>query len=83
MYTHLMYATMLCMKLVSWKQGYIECTVNDCTHALNLSNQYLTLLLLYKPAAWSSTLHTVLVRCTTSFRVVQLMYRPLHNCYLT
>ena len=83
MYTHLMYATMLCMKLVSWKQGYIECTVNDYTHALNLSKQYLTLLLVYKPAAWSSTLHTVLVRCTTSFMVVQLMYRPLHNCYQT
>ena len=44
MYTHLMYATMLCMKIVSWKQGYIECTVNDYTHALNLNNQYLTLL---------------------------------------
>ena len=36
MYTHLMYAMMLCMKIVSWKQGYIECTVNDYTYALNL-----------------------------------------------
>ena len=73
-----MYAMTLCMKLVSWKEGYIECTVNGYAHALNLSNQYLTLLLVYKPAAWSSTLHTVFVICTRSFRVVQLMYRPLH-----
>ena len=50
--------------------------VNIYAHAHNLNNQYLTLLL-YKPAAWSSTLHTVFVICTTSFRVVQLMYRPL------
>ena len=77
MYSRLMYAMMLCMKLVSCKQGYIECTVNDYTHALNLSNQYLTLLLVYKPAAWTSTLHMVLVICTTSFRFVQLMYSPL------
>ena len=46
-------------------------------HALNLNNQYLTLLFVYKPSAWTSTLHTVLVICTTSFRVVQLMYSPL------
>ena len=72
-----MYAMMLCMKLVSWKQGYIECTVSDYAHALNLKNQYLTLLYVYKPAAWNSTLHTVLVVCTTSFRVVQLMYSSL------
>ena len=32
---------------------------------------------MYKAAAWTSSLHTVLVICTTSFRVVQLMYRPL------
>ena len=51
--------------------------VNVYAHALNLSNHYLTLLLVYKPAAWSSTLHTVLVICTTSFKVVQLMYSPL------
>ena len=44
MYTRLMYAMTLCMKLVSWKEGYIECTVNDYAHALNLNNQYLTLL---------------------------------------
>ena len=55
--------------------------VNVHAHALNLDDQYLTLLKVYKPAAWTSTLHMVLVRCTTSFRVVQLMYRPLHNCY--
>ena len=73
-----MYAMTLCMKLVSWKEGYIECTVNGYAHALNLNNQYLTLLKVYKPAAWSSTLHTVFVICTRSFRVVQLMYRPLH-----
>ena len=51
--------------------------VNVYAHALNLSNHYLTLLLVYKPAAWSSTLHTVLVICTTSYRVVHLMYSPL------
>ena len=51
--------------------------VNVYAHALNLNNQYLTLLWVYKPAAWTSTLHTVLVICTTSFRAVQLMYRPL------
>ena len=51
--------------------------VNVHAYALNLSNQYLTLLLVYKPAAWSSTLHTMLVICTTSFKVVQLMYSPL------
>ena len=55
--------------------------VNVHAHALNLSNQYLTLLLVYKSAASSSTLHTVFVICTRSFRVVQLMYRPLRNCY--
>ena len=50
MYTHLMYAKMLCMVLVSWKEGYIVYTVNDYAHALNLNNQYLTLLKVYKPA---------------------------------
>ena len=44
MYTQLMYAMTLCMKLVSWKEGYIECSVNSYAHALNLNNQYLTLL---------------------------------------
>ena len=29
MYTRLMYAMMLCMELLSWKEGYIVCTVND------------------------------------------------------
>ena len=55
--------------------------VNVYAHTLNLSNQYLTLLFVYKPAVWTSTLHTVLVICTTSFRVVQLMYRPPRICY--
>ena len=44
MYTRLMYAMMLCMKVVSWKEGFIECTVNVYTLALNLKDQYLTLL---------------------------------------
>ena len=51
--------------------------VNVYAHALNLNNQYLTLLQVYKPPAWTSTIHTVLVTCTTSFRAEQLMYRPL------
>ena len=44
MYTHIMYAMMLCMMLVSWTEGFIECTVNVYGHALNLNNQYPTLL---------------------------------------
>ena len=36
-------AIMLSMKLVSWMDGYIECSVNVHPHALNLNNQYLTL----------------------------------------
>ena len=32
---------------------------------------------MYNTAAWMSTLHTVLVTCVISFRVVQLMYMPL------
>ena len=76
MYTRLMYAMTICMKGVHRKEGYIECTVNDYPHTLNLNNQCLTLLKVYKPAAWTSTLDTVLVICSTSFRVVQLMYRP-------
>ena len=77
MYTRLMYAMMLCMELLSWKEGYIVCTVNDYALALILNNQYLTLLQVYKPVACTSTLHTVMVICTTSFRFVQLMYSPL------
>ena len=49
--------------------------VNVRAHALNLNNQYHTLLKVYKSAALNSTLQTVLVICTISFRVVQLMYR--------
>ena len=75
MYTRLMYAMMLCMMFMSWMEGFIECTVNDHVHALNLNNQYLTFLQVYKAAAWTSTLPTVLVICTTTFMVVQLMYR--------
>ena len=77
MYTRLMYAMMLCMKGAHRKEGYIECTENDYPHTLNLNKQDLALLKVYKPAAWTSTLRTVLVICTTSFRVVQLMYSPL------
>ena len=44
MYTRLIYAIMMCMKLVSWMEGFSECTVNVHAHALNLNNQYLTLL---------------------------------------
>ena len=43
-------------------------------------NQYLTLLYVYKFAAWTITLHAVLVMHMTSFRVVQLMYRLL-QCF--
>ena len=39
-----MYAMTLHMKLVSWKEYNIECTVNDYAHALYLNNQYITLL---------------------------------------
>ena len=39
-----MYATTLLMMLVTWKEGFIECAVNVSAHALNLNNQYLTLL---------------------------------------
>ena len=77
MYTQLVYAMTLCMNLVSWKEILIEYTVNVDAHALKLNDQYLTLLKVYKPAAWTSSLHTVLVICTTSLRVVQLIYRPL------
>ena len=52
-------------------------TVYVHAHALNLNNQYPTLLKVYKLAAYISTLHKVLVIFTTSFIVVQLMYRPL------
>ena len=52
-------------------------TVNGHAHALNLNIQYLTLLQVHKAAASTSTLHTVLIICMTSFRVVHLMYRPI------
>ena len=54
-------------------------TVNVHAHALKCNQQYLTLLQVYKGAALTSTLHTVLVTCTTNFRVVQLLYRPLRR----
>ena len=63
-------ATPICTMLVSWKEGFIECTVNVCAHELDLNDQYLNLLKVYKPAAWTSTLHTVMVICTTSFTFV-------------
>ena len=44
MYSRLIYETMLYMKLVWEKEGLIECNVNVLAHALNLNNQYLTLL---------------------------------------
>ena len=39
MYTVLMYAIPLWMMLVSWTEGFIECTVNVYAHALILYNQ--------------------------------------------
>ena len=39
-----MYAMTLYMKLVSWKEYHIECTVNVYAHAFNLNNEYITLL---------------------------------------
>ena len=57
--------------------------VNVYAHALNFKNQCLTLLKVYKPVACTSTLHTVLVICTTSFRFVQLMYSPLQGFLTT
>ena len=57
--------------------------INVHANALNFKNHYLTLLKVYRPAAWTSTLHTVLVICTTSFRFVQLMYRPLQGFLTT
>ena len=44
MYTRLMFVTTLGMILVSWKEGFMECTVNVYAHVLNWNNQYLTLL---------------------------------------
>ena len=58
---------MLCMKSVLCMKGFIECTENVHAHALNFNNQYFTMLYVYKPATWNSTLHTLLVLCTTSF----------------
>ena len=77
MYRPLIYAIMMCMKLVSFLEGFSESTVNGHAHALNLNNQYHSLLYLCKDAAWTITLRTVLVICTTRFRVVQLIYTPL------
>ena len=77
MYTHLICDIMLCMKLVSWMEVFIEYTVNVHAQELIINNQYLTLLCVYKAAAWASIVHTVMVICTTSFRVLHLMYRPL------
>ena len=59
-------------------EGFQTGIVNVYAHTLNLNIQYLTLLWVYKGAAWTSTRHTVLALCTTSFKVVQLLYRPLH-----
>ena len=77
MYTRLIYATDACHDVIVMIGRFQTVRVNVHPHALNLKNQYLTLLKVYKPAAWTSTLHTVLVICTTSFRFVQLMYSPL------
>ena len=44
MYTPLIEAIMMCMKLVSFLEGFSESTVNGHAHTLNLNNQYLTLL---------------------------------------
>ena len=49
MCARLMYVMMLCMMLVSCREGlgevgFSEFTVNVRTHALNLNNRYLTLL---------------------------------------
>ena len=45
MYSRLMFATTLCMMLVSCEGRYhVECTVNVYAHAFNLNNQYITLL---------------------------------------
>ena len=70
-------AIVLCMKIRSLMEGFSECTVKVHAHALNLNNQYPTLLYVYKAAAWTSALHTMLVTCTTSFSVVHSMYRLL------
>ena len=51
--------------------------MNFHAHALNFNSQYITLLQVYKVAPLTGTLHTLLVISTTSFRVVQLMYRTL------
>ena len=48
-------------------------------HALNCNNQSLTLFKVYKGAAYTSTINTVLIICTTNFRVVQSMYELLRR----
>ena len=67
--------------VIQWSFG--SCTVNIDTHALNLNNQYLTLLYVYKLAACTITLHSVQVMYTTSCKVVQLTYRPLRHFQTT
>ena len=63
---------------VSAMQGRLRSgIVNVYANALNIKNQYLTLLYVYNTAAWTNTLDTALVIRITSFRVVQFMYRPL------
>ena len=44
MHVCLINAIVLWMKLVSWMEGFSECTVNVLAHAFKFSNQYLTLL---------------------------------------
>ena len=43
-YTRLINAIMMCMKLVSLLEGFSESTVHVDAHALNLNNLYVTLL---------------------------------------
>ena len=52
-------------------------TVNVHAHALNFNSEYLTVLQVYKVAASTGTLRTVFAISTTTFRVVQLLYKPL------
>ena len=65
---------------VSVMQGMFgSCTVIVDAHTLNLKNQYITLLLVHKVAAWTNKLQTILVIRMSTFRVVQLMYGPLQS----
>ena len=54
-------------------------TLNVHFNSVSLSNHYPTLQYVYKPVLWTSMLYTMLAMCTTSFRFVQLMYRPLRQ----